>query len=171
MKTMDDTGAARACLWLAALWAVAATMAAAACEPAAAQTDGSSPPAVITWTGGDLPSLSGDGQAGGRVHGEGSIQVSQRSEWTHHHHATPIGSAGIGLFRHYRHEGGPQSCLFTANATADGFLKDVGGGRDCPRADGDPRCGFISEAYFAYALAGGTCESFNILPCTGAFCW
>ena len=137
----------------------------------ALQTDGSSPPAVITWTGGDLPSLSGDGQAGGRVHGEGSVQVSVRSEWTHHHHATPLGSAGIGLFRHYRHESGPAACLFTANQTADGFLKDVGGGRDCPRADGDPRCGFISEAYFAYALAGGTCESFGVAPCTGPFCW
>ena len=137
------------------------------------QVDGSAPPTVIRWTAGDLPSLSGDGYSGGRLHASAEVQVYPSSIWRQHHHATPLGHPGIGLFRHYVHLSGGEACLFTADSTADGYLKNAGGGRDCPRSNDDARCGFISEAYFTYVLAGGSCASFGIPACEGleSECW
>ena len=137
------------------------------------QIDGSGEPTTISWTAGDLPISSGDGRTGGRLHSSAEVQVYPRGSWRQHHHATPLGHPGIGLFRHYVHLSGPEACLFTADSTADGYLRNAGGGRDCPRSNTDDRCGFISEAFFTYVLAGGSCASFGIPACQGleSECW
>lgn len=138
--------------------------------PAAGQTDGSAAPMRLAWTGGGLPSLSGDGQAGGDVRGDDVVQVTVREAWTHYHHATPVAASRLS-FRHLMHMGGAAGCVFTARPTANGFLRAVGGGRDCPRNRGDTRCGYYSEGWDVYALAGGSCASWRVLPCGGPFCW
>ena len=167
--TTHDRGRGPAMIWFLTAVVIAAAAWASCPAEAPAQTDGSSPPAVITYTAGDFWTTSGDGAVGGnREGGRGVVQVKGVGEWDHYHHATPVGGRAIGTFRHYRHESGPQSCLFTATQrTTDGFLMNVGGGRDCPRSSSDPRCGAISQEFFVFVLAGGACEAFNVPPCGG----
>ena len=147
--------------------------------PAAAQTDGSAEPMRLSWTAGSLWTLSGDGQAGGDSgRGEDTVQVYEiepvdqltgpqpanvpRREPRHY---SPV-AANI-YFRHLLWEGGSKGCIFTATPQADGSLRDVAGGRDCPRSDSDHRCGAISEGFDVYALAGGSCEQFRVEECGG----
>ena len=156
---------------VAACLAVAVLLAAGfACDPAPAasiQSDGSAEPLLLGWTSGSLPSLSGDGQVGGDDdHGQDTVQVSTIAEWSNHHQATRV--ARDINFRHLRHLGGPEGCVFTATITQDGYLKDIGGGRECSASS--PRCGYISEGWETFALAGGSCAAFNVPPCTGPFC-
>ena len=157
---------------VAACLAVAVLLAAGfACDPApaATQTDGSADPLLLGWTSGPLPSLSGDGEVPGEgEHGEDTVQVYTIAEWSNHHEATRV--ARNTYFRHLRHLGGPEGCVFTATITQDGYLKDIGGGRDCPTSAADSRCGYISEGWETFALAGGSCSAFNIPACTGPFC-
>ena len=132
------------------------------------QTDGSSAPALISCTAGSLFTLSGDGQSGGdQGRARGAVQVWPRDEWTHWHHATPVCGEYSNSFRHYRHVHGPDACLFTGRLTDDGHIIDFGGGRDCPRNDGDDRCGAIGRGWRVFALAGGSCESFGVPACGG----
>ena len=135
-----------------------------------AQTDGSQEGMRLQWTAGPLPSLSGDGESGGEDGGGSDVvEVSEVSDWANHHAATRI--ARSSDFRHIRHMGGPQGCVFTADSTPGGYLKNVGGGRDCPEREGVSGCGYISEGWLVFALAGASCEQFGIPRCQGPFCY
>ena len=144
---------------------------------AMSQTDGSAPPMLISWTGGDTPAWSGDGQGstGDGGHGSDVIQVDPGHQPTHIHagmHAGEI-AAALPEFRHLFWEGGSTGCVFTAARLANGNpdFGSIGGGRDAPKDAGDHRAGYISQGYHIFALAGGSCEQFGIAPCTGGFCW
>ena len=141
------------------------------------QTDGSALPMRISWTGGDLPSTSGDGQGETGVggHGEDIVQVYPGHQPIHIHagmHADEIAGA-LPEFRHAFWEGGAHGCLFTANRLPNGNpdFSSIGGGRSVPLSASDHRAGYFSQGYHIFALAGGSCEQFGIEPCGGPFCW
>ena len=144
----------------------------------AAQTDGSAPPMRISWTGGDLPSTSGDGQGETGVggHGEDVIQVYPGDHGPVHIHAGMHAdeiAAALPEFRHAFWEGGSPGCLFTADRMPDGRpnFSTIGGGRSVPHTPSDHRAGYFSQGYHIFALAGASCEQFGIEPCGGPFCW
>lgn len=140
---------------------------------AGAQTDGSAEPMRLGWTGGSLPSLSGDGAAGGDGgRGTDAIQVRPTGDWRRLHTAASVAGAPPE-FRHLAHLGGPQGCVFTATPlhALDGTLLHSGGGRDCPLSETDRRCGYIATGFDVFALAGASCEQYGIESCTGPFCY
>ena len=139
-----------------------------------AQTDGSAPPMIVTWTGGSLPSLSGDGAEGGDGgRGRDVVQVSSIADWQRVHTGTTVAGAPPE-FRHLAHvEGTAPGCIFTATPlhAIDGTLLHSAGGRDCPLAENDRRCGYIATGFLVFARAGASCEEFGIPDCTGPFCY
>ena len=169
MKDIITSGVFAACC-------VAAALATGTCD-AAAQTDGSAPDMRLSWTAGSLWTLSGDGQAGGDSgHGEDSVPVyaiAPVESWDGPASASKVPRryspvARTWYFRHLLWEGGSHGCVFTATPQADGSLRDVAGGRDCPRAEGsDHRCGAISEGFDVFAVAPGSCEQYGIEECGG----
>ena len=168
MQRYYESGRSRTLLWILA--ALALVLAASDATP---QTDGSAEPMRLGWTGGSLPSLSGDGAAGGDGgHGTDTIQVRPTTDWNRLHTATVV-AGHPPEFRHLAHLSGPQGCVFTANPlhAADGTLLHSAGGRECPRAEGDRRCGYIATGFDVFALAGASCEAYGIPECTGPFCY
>ena len=161
-------------LWLlTGLVLFAAAMSTCEQRPAeAAQTDGSAEPMVVSWTGGSLPSLSGDGETGGDGgRGEDTIQVLPAGTHFVARHGTTI-APHPPEFRHLVHESGPAGCVYTGELrTPTGLVLHSGGGRECPRAPGDRRCGYIAQGYSVFAVAGQSCAAAGIAPCTGPFCY
>ena len=174
MKTTDKGRGAAAIWFLTA--AVLAGAAWSTCGSGAAyfQTDGSAPPMIVTWTGGSLPSLSGDGAEGGDGgRGRDVVQVSSIADWQRVHTGTTVAGAPPE-FRHLAHvEGTAPGCIFTATPlhAIDGTLLHSAGGRDCPLAENDRRCGYIATGFLVFARAGASCEEFGIPDCTGPFCY
>ena len=74
-------------------------------------------------------------------------------------------------FRWVRHKSGPPAAIFTCNINEDGTLRDVGGGRDCPRNENDLAGGYFSPGYFIRAVSGFSCGQLGIPLCQGAFCY
>ena len=161
-------------IWFVAFVALCALGLTGRCPAEApAQTDGSAEPMIISWTGGSLPSTSGDGETAGDAGAteEDTIQVHPTEEWHDRHRATVI-AAHNDVFRHLIHESGPAGCVLTGELrTVGGAVLHSGGGRECPRGPADRRCGYIAEGYTVFALAGGSCASFGVPPCTGPFCY
>ena len=74
-------------------------------------------------------------------------------------------------FRWVRHKSGPPCAIFTCNINNDGSLRDVGGGRDCPRSENDPAGGYFEWGYHIRAVSGFSCGQLGIPLCQGAFCY
>ena len=166
-------------IWFVAFIALCALGLSGRCG-ADAQVDGSAEPMIVSWTGGDLPSTSGDGETGeDGGHGTDTVQVHPTEDWHRDHRATVIASHS-DQFRHLMYESGPQGCVFTAEYRGpDDALLHSAGGRECPlgglNGDGSPRgsrqCGYIAPGFAVFLLAGASCAAFGIAPCTGPFCY
>ena len=74
-------------------------------------------------------------------------------------------------FRWVRHVSGPPCAIFTCNINPDGTLRDVGGGRDCPRNENDPAGGYFSPGWHIRAVSGYDCGTLGIPLCQGSFCY